>query len=185
MSTGSHFDPMIENHKVTRSISLLTDNPPSPGEVGHTTGSTFLTLFEQWFRFFYVPQVPNKWKCCEMGPTVFLPYILEDSRESNRLQMSLQRQHLLLRNLNSTSVGSDRGFEPAISRLADQRSPEWANQTAKVNKNLTHCYVCYLLMEILSCPVRVIDKHFGQNSTTTFAICLLLFSVWFPPIPAS
>ena len=59
-----------------------------------------------------------------MGPTVFLPYILEDSRESNRLQMSLQRQHLLLRNLNSTSVGSDRGFEPAISHLADQRSPE-------------------------------------------------------------
>ena len=59
-----------------------------------------------------------------MGPTVFLPYILEDSRESNRLQMSLQRQHLLLRNLNSMSVGSGRGFEPAISRLADQRSPE-------------------------------------------------------------
>ena len=26
------------------------------------------TLFEQWCGFFYVPQEPDKCKCCEMGP---------------------------------------------------------------------------------------------------------------------
>ena len=33
-----------------------------------------LTLFEQWCRFFYVLQEPEKYKCCETGPTVFRPY---------------------------------------------------------------------------------------------------------------
>ena len=38
--------------------SLLADNPPSPGKVGHTTGVYDPTLFEQWCGFFYVPQEP-------------------------------------------------------------------------------------------------------------------------------
>ena len=36
--------------------------------------STSSTLFEQWCGFFYVPQEPDKWKCCETGPKVFRPY---------------------------------------------------------------------------------------------------------------
>ena len=39
-----------------------------------TQGSTSPTLFEQWCGFFYVPQEPDKCKCCETGPTVFRPY---------------------------------------------------------------------------------------------------------------
>ena len=45
-----------------------------PGKVGHTTGSASPTLFEQRRGFFYVPQEPDKWNCCEIGPTVFRPY---------------------------------------------------------------------------------------------------------------
>ena len=37
-------------------------------------GSTSPTRFEQWCGFFYVPQKPDKCKCCETGPTVFRPY---------------------------------------------------------------------------------------------------------------
>ena len=39
-----------------------------------TSGSTSPTLFEQWWGFFYVPQEPDKCKCCETGLTVFRPY---------------------------------------------------------------------------------------------------------------
>ena len=37
-------------------------------------GSESPTLFEQWCGFFYIPQEPDKCKCCEAGPTVFHPY---------------------------------------------------------------------------------------------------------------
>ena len=37
-------------------------------------GSTSPTLFEQWCGFFYVPQEPDKCKCCETGHRVFCPY---------------------------------------------------------------------------------------------------------------
>ena len=39
-----------------------------------TPGSTSPSLFEQWYRFFYVPQEPDRCKCCETGSTVFRPY---------------------------------------------------------------------------------------------------------------
>ena len=52
------------------------------------------TFFEQ-FLAFIVPQEPDKWKYCKMGPTVFRPY---PRRLENLtvLQMSLQMQHFLL-----------------------------------------------------------------------------------------
>ena len=53
--------------------SLLTDNPTSPKKMGHTTGVNDPTLFEKWCGFFYVPQKPDKRKCCERGPRVFRP----------------------------------------------------------------------------------------------------------------
>ena len=60
-------------------MSLLY--PPSPWcewcdvwRLTPTPGSTSPTLFEQWCGFFYVPQEPDKCKCCETGPTVFRPY---------------------------------------------------------------------------------------------------------------
>ena len=53
----------------------------------------------------------------------------EKTRKSNRLQMSLQRQHFVLSYLKTLSVGPG-GFEPVPSRSADQHSPNWANQVA-------------------------------------------------------
>ena len=44
-----------------------------PERLATPPGSTSPTLFEQWCGFFYVPQEPDKWKCCETGPTVFRP----------------------------------------------------------------------------------------------------------------
>ena len=38
--------------------------------------SMYPTFFEQWCRFFYIPQeLDVKWKCCETGPTVCCPYL--------------------------------------------------------------------------------------------------------------
>ena len=37
-------------------------------------GSKSPTLFEQWCGFFYVPQKPDKRKCCETKPTCFRRY---------------------------------------------------------------------------------------------------------------
>ena len=60
-------------------MSLL--HPPNPWcewcDVCRLTNplrSTSPTLLEQWCRFFYVPQEPDKCNCCETGPTVFRTY---------------------------------------------------------------------------------------------------------------
>ena len=53
--------------------------------------------------------------------------LFEKTRKCNHLQMSLQRQHFLLSYLRPW-VLVRAGFEPATSRSADRRSPNWANQ---------------------------------------------------------
>ena len=80
-------------------MSLLY--PPNPWRewcdvwrLSTTPGFTSPTLFEQWCGSFYVPQEPDKGKCCETGPTVFR-CSSEKKRISKYLQMSLQRQHFL------------------------------------------------------------------------------------------
>ena len=52
----------------------------------------------------------------------------EKTRKSKHLQMSLQRQHFILSYLAGPRVLVRLGFEPATSRSADWRSPNWANQ---------------------------------------------------------
>ena len=110
-------------------------NPPSPwlewcDEWRLTTapGSTSSTLFEQWCGFFYVLQDPDKCRCCETGPTVLRPYPRRP-KKSNRLQMSLQKQHFLLSYLKTLCVGLAELWTRG-SRSADRRSPNWANQAA-------------------------------------------------------
>ena len=109
---------------------VLTDNPPSPGKLATPPGSKSPTLFEQWCGFFYVPQEPDKWKCCETGPTVFRPY----PRRLESLTVCrcrcigsiffsvIQRPWGLVRS----------GIEPATTRLADRRSPNRADRVAVV-----------------------------------------------------
>ena len=100
--TGSHYD----SWRTIMRLSLSAQE-----KLATLPGSTSSTLFEQWCGFFYVPKDVDKWKRCEMGPTV---------RKCNRLQMSLQRQHFHLSYLNTLSVGLARVWtrEPPLSRLA-------------------------------------------------------------------
>ena len=53
--------------------------------------------------------------------------ISEKTRKSKHLQMPLQRQHFILSYLETLSFVR-LGFEPATSRSADRRFPNWANQ---------------------------------------------------------
>ena len=92
MSTGSHFDSWRRIIRLQDRYISLQITHPARERLGTPRGQRPLLLL-----------VPDKWKCCEMGLPGFRPYILEVSRKSNRLQMSLQRQHFLLSNLKSLS----------------------------------------------------------------------------------
>ena len=80
---------------------------PLPVKVGHTTGalpgSRIPTLFEQWCGFLKTATRTNQWKCCEMWPMVFCPYLRIESL-TIILQMSLQKQQFLLSYLKTLSV---------------------------------------------------------------------------------
>ena len=104
--------------------SLLTGNPHSSGKIGHTNGPT--TLFDKSGvgLFLLRTRVKVLWDW-----TYGFSSLSEKTRKSNRLQMSLQRQHFLLSYLKTLTFGLRR-FKPATSRSADGRSPNWANQVA-------------------------------------------------------
>ena len=53
---------------------ILADNPPSPGEVGHTTGVYVPYSFRTLVWVLLRPTRTNQRKCCETGPMVFRPY---------------------------------------------------------------------------------------------------------------
>ena len=104
---------------------------PAQERLATPPGSTSPTLFDQWCGFLYVPQEPDKCKCCETGPTVFRPY-------PRRLEsLTICRCHckgsifssVILETL---SVGPAGVLEPLTSRSADRRSPNWANKAAAV-----------------------------------------------------
>ena len=71
-------------------------------------GSTYPTLFKQWFGFFYVPQEQISESAVRWDIRFFRPQRYEKTRKSNRLQMSLQRQHFLLSYIKTMSVGPAR-----------------------------------------------------------------------------
>ena len=77
--------------------SVVTDNPPRPGEVDHTTE---VYVFAHWCWFFYVPQEQISESAMRRDLRFFRPY----PRKFNRLQMSLQRQHFLLSYPKTLSV---------------------------------------------------------------------------------
>ena len=118
-------------------VSLLY--PPNPWcewcdvwRLTTTPGSTSPTLFEQWCGFFYVPQEPDKCKCCEMGPTVFRPY-------QRRLgSLTVCRCHYK----GSTFFY----FEPVTSRSADWRSP---NREPTRRRNMELHNVLFYLYSII------------------------------------
>ena len=69
--------------KITHPVQERLATPP---------GSTSLTLLQQWRGFFYIPQEPDNWKYCKDG-TYSFSSLSDKTRKSNRLRMSLQRQH--------------------------------------------------------------------------------------------
>ena len=79
---------------------------------------TIIALDPYWLKFFHL--------------TTLGLSLSEKTRKSNRLQMSLQRQHFLLSiKRPPAKCWSDRCVEPATSRSADRRLSSWANRMAK------------------------------------------------------
>ena len=115
--TGSHHSilrHLKDDHEIIPILtSLLTLSHPAQERLATLRGSTSLPFTSG---FFYFPQEPDKWKCCETGPTVFLPY--------PRRLVSLRRLHLLSQRQHFLHSY----FEPATYRSADRRSPNWADQ---------------------------------------------------------
>ena len=61
---------MVQNNRVGSSLSVsLQLTYPFQERLATPT------IFEQLCGFFYIPQEPDKCKCCEMGHTVFRPYL--------------------------------------------------------------------------------------------------------------
>ena len=113
----------MENHEVILILSLLTDNPPSPGNVSDTTGVYVPYSFRKGCGFFYVPEDP---KCCTWdGPTIFCPY-------PRRLEsLTVCRCHY--KGSTFPECWSGRRLKPATSHSANRCSHTWANQAAVVN----------------------------------------------------
>ena len=73
---------------------------------------------------------PNSLKFCHL--TTWGLSLSEKTRKSNRLQMSLERQHFLLSIKRPLpKCWSGRCVEPATSRSADRRLSSWANRMEK------------------------------------------------------
>ena len=79
---------------------------------------TIIALGPNWLKFYHL--------------TTLVLSLSEKTRKSNRLQMSLQRQHFLFSiKRPPAKCWSGRCAEPATSRSADRRLSSWANRMAK------------------------------------------------------
>ena len=108
---------------------VLTGNPTSQGEVGHTT--RVYNPYSFWTVVWVLlhPTRTGLVKVLWDGTYPFLS--LSKTRKSNCLHMSLQRQFFLLSYLKTLSSGPA-GVEPATFRSAVKRSPNWANQASVI-----------------------------------------------------
>ena len=84
---------------------LLRGNPPTPGKVGHTTGLYVPYSFRTVVCVLLRPTRTRSGKVLWDGTLRFSYSVSEKTSKSHRLQMSLQRQHFLLRYLKTLSVG--------------------------------------------------------------------------------
>ena len=95
------------------------------------------------------PTWTDQWKCCETGPTIFLPY----PRRQNNL--TICRCHykgstkLIFSVVYRPWVLFRPGFEPATSHSADQHSPNWANQVAVYFSTLSELFLSFFFSNIL------------------------------------
>ena len=105
-------------HQITHPTKERLTTPP---------GSTSPNPFEQWCGFFYIPQEPGKWKCCETGPTIFHPY-------PRRLEsLTIYRCHCkgsTFSSVKDPECWCNRGWNSPTSCSAERPSPNSANQAA-------------------------------------------------------
>ena len=110
--------------------------------------STSPTLFEQWCGFFYVPQEPDKWKCCETGPKVFRPY----PRRLERI--TVRRCHYkgstFFSVISRPWVLVRPEFEPVTSRSAERRFPNWANQAKGISSIHRKAFLVEIKSDLVS-----------------------------------
>ena len=86
------------------------------------TRKTITALDPNWLKFFHL--------------TTWGLFLSEKTRKSNRLQMSLERQHFLLSiKRPPPKCWSGRCVEPATCRSADRRLSSWANRRAKTDQS--------------------------------------------------
>ena len=103
----------------SRSVqSFAITHPAQESLAALSLGSTSPTLLKQWCGFFYIPQEPDKWKCCETGSTVFRPY-------SRRLEiLTVYRSHykgITFCQFFNTGCWSCRGLhpQPSVRQIGD------------------------------------------------------------------
>ena len=107
---------------------VLTENPPSPGKVGHTTAVYVPYSFWTMVWVLLRPTRTDQWKCCEMRLEAFRPYLRRlESLTICRCQSKGSTFSLVILR---PRVLVWLGFEPITSCSADWRSPNSANQAA-------------------------------------------------------
>ena len=84
---------------------ISTPSLPTQPMKSYATSLGFMpsTLYKQECGVFYVPQESKQRKSCDTAYS--FSSLSEKTRNSNRLQMSQQRQHILLRCFKTLSVG--------------------------------------------------------------------------------
>ena len=108
--------------------TVLTDNPPSPGEAGYTTGVYVPYSFRTVVWVLLRPTRTDKCECCETGPTVFPPYPRVESLTS--FADVITKAALSPQLFKDPECLSGRGLNPR---------PPAQQQTVALRNKLTRC----------------------------------------------
>ena len=135
----------------------------SKGKVAHTTGVYIQYSFQCKVVWIHLGHTSTTVTVGPTRPTVFLPY-------PRRLQsLTVFRCHsadFLLSYLKTLTVGQARELNPQTPAQQTGTLPTELTRLLRL-QNLEHCY---LIIEMLTNLVRVLDTHFGPKSTANLAI---------------
>ena len=149
--------------------SILTDNPPSPGKVGYTTGVYVPNSFRTMVWVLLCTTRNRYLKVLWEGTYIhgFRPY---PPRRLESLQMLLQRQHFLLSHLNKKAL-----VRPGFESATDRRSLNWANR-AVVRFSLL-CYLSSLRHVPVLCTGNFRQLHsLVQESNNSLSYFMHVFT---------
>ena len=130
--------------------SILTDNPPSPGRVSHTTAVYVPYSFRTVVWVIYLSHEPDKKNCCETGTS----FLSKKTRKSNGLQIVITKTAHSTQLLKTMSVGLPRVWtcdlllsRPVLSQLS---------------------YSCNQVVVILMHDVRLQHKLIPSNNMSQY-----------------